>query len=97
MGCLPVCIRAAQPILLNHVSRAQPLPLPAQDMTSLSHLSQPAVLHNLSQRYADHQIYTSVGSILVAVNPFESIPGLFTQSVEDLYVKQAREAEIAGN
>ena len=45
------------------------------DLTLLSDVNEGAVLHNLRQRYELQQIYTTCGpQILIAVNPFESLP-----------------------
>ena len=43
-------------------------------MTSLPHLHEPGVLHNLAVRYTDGSIYTWTGGILIALNPFAPIP-----------------------
>ena len=39
------------------------------------------VLHNISLRYERRQVYTDCGIILVAVNPFQDLPRLYTQDV----------------
>ncbi|XP_021303107.1 myosin-17 isoform X4 [Sorghum bicolor] len=46
------------------------------DMTRLSYLHEPGVLNNLAVRYAKNIIYTYTGNILIAINPFQSLPHL---------------------
>ena len=55
------------------------------DMSSISDLHESAILHNLQLRYSQEVIYTSIGSILCAVNPYHSIPGLYDPQQMDEY------------
>ncbi|XP_074523735.1 unconventional myosin-Va [Halichoeres trimaculatus] len=45
------------------------------DLTALSFLHEPAVLHNLRLRFLDYSsIYTYCGIVLVAINPYDQLP-----------------------
>lgn len=56
-----------------------------QDMTRLSYLHEPGVLHNLHDRYRTDDIYTYTGSILIAVNPFQKLPHLYGKPMMEMY------------
>jgi myosin heavy subunit len=49
------------------------------DLTQLTHLHEPAVLSSLQNRFDIDKIYTFTGPILIALNPFKSIPGLYAE------------------
>ncbi|KAA0165511.1 hypothetical protein FNF31_01856 [Cafeteria roenbergensis] len=51
------------------------------DMVKMEDVNDATILHNLRQRFMEDQIYTNIGTILVAVNPFKFIPALYTESV----------------
>ena len=42
-------------------------------MINLTYLHQPAILNLLDKRYLENIIYTNIGKILIAVNPFKKI------------------------
>ncbi|CEP62051.1 myosin 1 LALA0_S04e06634g [Lachancea lanzarotensis] len=54
------------------------------DMSELTHLNEPSVLHNLENRYADDIIYTYSGLFLVAINPYSNIR-IYSQDYINLY------------
>ena len=62
-----------------------PASLHLQDMTTLSYLNEPGVLWNLKVRYQLDGIYTYTGSILIAVNPFQSLPLLYGGMMMEQY------------
>eukprot|EP00808_Paulinella_micropora_P016544 g62714.t1 len=45
---------------------------------------EPAILHQLRTRYQQDQVYTALGSILVAVNPFKVLP-IYTRAWEERF------------
>eukprot|EP00434_Breviolum_minutum_P005396 symbB.v1.2.004758.t1/scaffold242.1/size254583/5 len=51
------------------------------DLTQLTHLHEPAVLSSLQNRFDIDKIYTFTGPILIAVNPFKAIPGIYDEEV----------------
>ncbi|WOH12673.1 hypothetical protein DCAR_0832180 [Daucus carota subsp. sativus] len=55
------------------------------DMTKLTYLHEPGVLQNISCRYNLNEIYTYTGEILIAVNPFQSLPHLYDKDVMGKY------------
>uniref|UniRef100_A0A672HV56 Myosin X, like 1 n=1 Tax=Salarias fasciatus TaxID=181472 RepID=A0A672HV56_SALFA len=58
-----------------------------EDMSALAELHDAAIMHNLYQRYQKDNIYTNIGSILAAVNPYKQIAGLYDLERVDLYSK----------
>lgn len=60
-----------------------------QDMTTLSYLNEPGVLWNLKCRYGLDGIYTYTAAILIAVNPFASLPHLYGPHMMDQYKGRA--------
>ncbi|KAF4708942.1 hypothetical protein FOZ62_006932, partial [Perkinsus olseni] len=56
------------------------------DLTSLKHLHEPALLQVLQNRFNRDQLYTMCGPILLAVNPFKYIKGLYEKSIVDRFL-----------
>eukprot|EP01102_Stenamoeba_stenopodia_P010426 TRINITY_DN313_c0_g2_i1.p1 TRINITY_DN313_c0_g2~~TRINITY_DN313_c0_g2_i1.p1 ORF type:complete len:1518 (+),score=388.08 TRINITY_DN313_c0_g2_i1:55-4608(+) len=59
------------------------------DMTRLSYMHEPAILHNLRLRYDLDIIYTYTGPILIAMNPYQKLPNLYDKSMIDAYCGKA--------
>ena len=55
------------------------------DLIGLTHLHEPAILHALRLRYDSDIIYTSTGPILIAINPFQRMGGLYSDDVMERY------------
>ncbi|KAF4317636.1 hypothetical protein JM18_006833 [Phytophthora kernoviae] len=48
-----------------------------ENLDALTHLHEPAFVDYLEQRYRVGQVYCRSGAVLIAVNPFKEIPGLY--------------------
>lgn len=57
------------------------------DMADLANLHEAAILYNLKARHSDGNPYTRVGDIMVAVNPFQWINGLYSEEKRSFYAK----------
>jgi len=51
------------------------------DMVMLTKMSNDAINDNLKKRHAADIIYTYIGHVLISVNPFKAIEGLYTDRV----------------
>jgi len=54
------------------------------DMITLPHLHEPAILHAIGERFDRGEIYTWTGPVLIAVNPFQRLP-LYTNEILEKY------------
>ena len=57
------------------------------DMADLPFLHEAAILYNLKERHANKLPYTRVGDIVVAMNPFEWIDGLYSSEKQKMYAQ----------
>ncbi|XP_027368060.1 myosin-9 [Abrus precatorius] len=77
-------------MVVSRLSKLHPKDMEAptdgvDDMTKLAYLHEPGVLHNLESRYKINEIYTYTGNILIAINPFQSLPHLYETNVMKKY------------
>ena len=56
-----------------------------EDLASLPELNEEILLKELQTRYNQNNIYTYVGDILVSVNPFKTILGLYSAKQQTKY------------
>ncbi|NXX88249.1 MYO3B protein, partial [Centropus bengalensis] len=54
------------------------------DLVNLEVLDEDTIIHELQKRYADLQIYTYVGDILIALNPFQNL-SIYSPQFSKLY------------
>lgn len=64
------------------------------DLITLPHLHEPAILHAVSERFFHGKIYTWTGPVLIAVNPFQRLP-LYTDVSNEGYLDLGQMEEEA--
>lgn len=57
------------------------------DLITLPHLHEPAILHALADRFFRGRIYTWTGPVLIAVNPFQRL-ALYTNEILEAYRRE---------
>lgn len=70
--------------------RNPPILESTEDLTALSYLNEPAVLHAIKQRYSQLNIYTYSGIVLIATNPFDRMDQLYSQDMIQAYSGKRR-------
>lgn len=56
-----------------------------EDILKLHNFSEMSLVHTLRVRYAKDEIYTLVGSILISLNPYKSLPRLYDERTVEKY------------
>ena len=64
------------------------------DLVQNDDVSEPSVLWALRQRYKTNLIYSSIGTILIAINPYKIISELYTQENMTAYMQAAADANL---
>jgi Myosin head (motor domain) len=89
------CLASGAVVLANEVDAVTgAIPAP-HDLIALTHLHEPAVCLALQSRYERDVIYTNTGPVLLALNPFAVIPGLYGDAVQRKYVEAAETLSLA--
>ncbi|KAE8359991.1 P-loop containing nucleoside triphosphate hydrolase protein [Aspergillus caelatus] len=65
----------------------------SEDLTNLSHLNEPAVLQAIKLRYAQKEIYTYSGIVLIATNPFARVDSLYVPQMVQVYAGKQRASQ----
>ena len=73
-------------------------PIVREDMCDLPSLHEAAILYNLRARHLASLPYTRVGDIIIAMNPFRWIDGIYADDVRERYVDRLvwREGSSSG-
>ncbi|XP_052862446.1 myosin-IIIb [Anopheles cruzii] len=69
--------------------KSKPQKMYIDDLAALDVLTEDAIVEQLQKRFETNQIYTYIGDILIAVNPFSQV-GLYTTQHQHKYMAQAR-------
>ena len=63
---------------------------PPSDLITLQDVHSASILNTLRVRFSKDLVYTSIGPILVALNPFKWIQGLYDDSLKHLYAQKIK-------
>ncbi|OQR78592.1 myosin-IIIb-like [Tropilaelaps mercedesae] len=69
--------------------KSKPEPILVDDLALMDHLSEETVLDQLGRRYKKGQIYTYIGDILLALNPFQQL-SIYSADVSAQYRNRGR-------
>eukprot|EP00854_Cymbomonas_tetramitiformis_P003207 gene3207-4053_t len=69
---------------LSKLSSQAPEQALVENMVKMRHLDEYSILRNLECRFTEDEIYTYVGTVLIAINPFRMLP-LYTPDILDRY------------
>ena len=64
-------------------------PEKCEDLITLSEVNEEIILDVIKSRFAIKSIYTSIGTVLLVVNPFQKIPGILGQDVIARYFEHS--------
>ena len=64
------------------------------DLITLTHLHEPAVVFSLEQRYKQDYIYTATGPVLLALNPFKPIRHLYGEVTMKKYWDTSNKSDL---
>ena len=67
------------------------------DLITLVHLHEPAVVESLHLRFQRDLIYTNTGPVLLALNPFGTVRGLYGESIMKKYWDRAEQRQWGSN
>ncbi len=56
------------------------------DLVDSDDISENAILGELKRRFSHDKIYSSIGPIIIALNPYKNIKELYTSATMDMYL-----------
>jgi myosin heavy subunit len=70
------------------VDSLEELSNPPSDLIQLSDVHRPGILHTLQERFKKDLVYTSIGPILISLNPFRWIEGVYEDEIKMKYYNE---------
>lgn len=64
------------------------------DILKLRDFSEMSLIHTLRVRYLQNEIYTNVGPILISLNPYQTIAGLYSDSAIETYHNKNKKVRL---
>ncbi|KPA82148.1 putative myosin IB heavy chain [Leptomonas pyrrhocoris] len=65
-----------------------------EDLVLLPQITEKAITDDLAVRHKADLIYTNIGSVLLVVNPFKQIPGLYNEAHMEFYRHSGRRGDV---
>ncbi len=95
-GCVNFSIRKSKRIVPLPIDKCLPADISLQqapeDLVFLPSVNAANILMCARDRFMDKKIYTNIGLVLMAINPFEVIPGLYGKKMIQKYESSADSA-----
>eukprot|EP00945_MAST-04E_sp_MAST-4E-sp1_P007366 g7366.t1 len=76
---------------VTKIDNPENIDIAANDLVHLDEVNEPFILQSIGQRFAEDKIYTNLGSIVISMNPFKWIDGLYGPKVIEKYSRIRRQ------
>ena len=76
---------------ITKISNTGNINMAADDLVHLDEVNEPFILHSIAQRFAKDKIYTNLGTIVISINPFKWIDGLYGPNIIEKYSRIRRQ------
>jgi len=77
--------------VLDEIHSVEHLSMLYDDLVKMDEVHKASIIDNLRRRCASQKIYTSVGDILIAINPYKMLPLYTPQVIEDFIRKDPQD------
>lgn len=87
-GCVNFMIQKSQKIISHQLQKCLPASrdgVAPEDLVYLHDVNQASILQCIRTRFQERKIYTNIGMVLMTINPFEVIGGLYGKSIMKKY------------